>query len=387
MSLRKILLLIASLILPSALVVAGAKPERPVKLVQQHADAKALSSHLRTLGFKARGGVDKATTDRDEAENRSFPHFSSSFSVGGSTYPFTMVGHAPKSGQAASIKSVIVPLRMNFNYFGTNQDVSHSFEPAPAVANIVGSPMYVPAQFPNGFGQFGDQMQRAAFWNRMDKNHNWHVRMAAPVVAKTVDIYVTPETGALFQDADGNFFGDVLIDFMDAQAQTILQFLNLDADTLPIFVTDAVTAEALGYHTAYPIASNTLQTYIFTSWLDPALVNPLFADVSTFNHELAEWLNDPFVNNFTPTWAYPPQSDPAAVCSGNPFLEVGDPQGNGPTYPDFPTALVTLHGVTYHLQQVVLWQWFADEIPSSAYGGWYTFPIPSSLTAPAVYCQ
>lgn len=53
---------------------------------------------------------------------------------------------------------------------------------------------------------------------------------------------------------------------------------------------------------------------------------------------------------------------------------------------DFPTAAVTLGGVTYHLQQLVLWQWFADEAPSSAYMGWYTFPIPSSLTSPAVYC-
>ncbi len=115
-------------------------------------------------------------------------------------------------------------------------------------------------------------------------------------------------------------------------------------------------------------------------------MDPLFADVSTFNHELAEWMNDPFVNNLVPAWNYPPASDPNGVCSYNPYLEVGDPQGNGPTYPDFPTALLKVHGTTYHLQQIVLWQWFADEVPSSAFGGWYTFPIPSSLKEPAVYC-
>ncbi len=63
-----------------------------------------------------------------------------------------------------------------------------------------------------------------------------------------------------------------------------------------------------------------------------------------------------------------------------------DPQGNGPTYADFPTFAVTRAGVTYHLQQLALLQWFTDEIPSSAYGGWYTFPIPGSLKVPAVYC-
>jgi hypothetical protein len=379
--------LIACLFLPSLLAGASPKPAPPVKLVQNLPDAKALSTHLRALGYRSRGGVDKASSDRDEAENRSFPHFSSSFSTGGTTYPFTMVGHPPASGRAASLRSVLVPLRMNFVGFGPNQDIGHSFEPAPAVTNMAGSPLYLPAPFPNGVGQFGDQMQRAAFWNHMDSSHAWHVRMATPLLTHPINIEVTPETGALFVDSSGNFFGDVLIDFMDSQAQTILQLLDLDADILPIFVTDNVTAEALGYHTAYPVgASGRLQTYIYTSWLDPALVDPLFADVSTFNHELGEWLNDPFINNATPDWVYPPPSDPAAVCSGNPSLEVGDPQGNGPTFADFPTALVTLHGVTYHLQQLVLWQWFADEVPSSAFSGWYTFPIPSSLTVPAVYC-
>jgi hypothetical protein len=380
--------LVVGLLLP-ALALAAPQHNTPIKLVPKFGDRATLSSYLRSLGYKTHGGVSRDASDRDEREGRSFPHFSSSFTVGGVTYPFTMVGYPPRSGRVATNKSVIIPLRMNFFFFGPNQDISASFEPGPAVTNIIASPLYQPAVFPNGYGQFVDQMQRAAFWNLMDKGHQWHVAMDQPKVARTVDIYVTPETGTLFQDSNGNFFGDVLFDFMDSQIQTILQFLDVDADTLPIFVTDGVTNEALGYHNAIALnASGTkLQTYIFTSWLDPALVDPIIADVSTFNHELAEWTNDPFINNIVPDWAYPPPSDPNAVCSGNPFLEVGDPQGNGPTYVDFPTAVVTLKGVDYHLQQLVLWQWFTDQVPSNAFGGWYTFPIPSSLTVPAVYCQ
>jgi hypothetical protein len=45
-----------------------------------------------------------------------------------------------------------------------------------------------------------------------------------------------------------------------------------------------VTAEALGYHSAYPVTNRansvTLQTFIYTSWLDPALVDPIIGDVS-----------------------------------------------------------------------------------------------------------
>ncbi len=369
-------------------LLAAKEPVHTRSEIQSFPDRAALTEHLRALGYKVRGGVDRAATDRDEARGGSFPHFSSSFSVNGSTFPFTMVGFPPASGRTAVFKSVIVPLRMNFVGFGANGDVNHTFDPTPAVVNVTHSPLYNAAPFPNGVGQFGDQMQRAAFWNQMDKDHRWHVLMGAPEVLDPIDIEVTPEIGTLSQDASGNLFGDVIFDFMDSQIRTILEFLGLGTDTLPIFVTDGVTNGALGYHNAFAVDSsgNRLQTYIFTSWLDPALVEPIFADVSTFNHELLEWMNDPFVNNQTPDWFFPPPTDPATVCSQNPFLEVGDPQGNGPTFRDFPAAEVTLHGVTYHLQQLVLWQWFADQVPSSAFGGWYTFPIPDSLKVPAVYC-
>jgi hypothetical protein len=388
MSLQKTLL--AGLFLLPVLDVAAPAAHKPIKLVEPLPDRQAVMNHFRALGHRTHGGVERAVSDREQARGRTFPTFSSSFSVGGATYPFTMIGYPPKSGRSTSVKTLIIPLRMNFVFFGDNFDVSHSFDPAPAVANIVGSPLYLPAHFPNGTGQFGDQMQRAAFWNQMDPRHRWHVYMDEPGIAPAIDIEVTPETGALFADSAGNLFGDVLFDFLDSQAQTILQLLKVGDDTLPIFVTDNVTNEALGYHTAYTVQDDNgarIQTFIFTSWLDPAMVPPILADVSTFNHELAEWLNDPFTNNIVPTWNYPPPTDPLGTCSFNPFLEVGDPQGNGATYTDFPAIEVPVGGVTFHLQQLVLWQWFADQIPSSAFGGWYTFPDPTSLTVPAVYCQ
>jgi hypothetical protein len=387
--LRIITWLIVCLLGPT-LALAAPVYSGKVKPVVRLVDSQALDKHFRSMGYKKRGGVSKDRSDRDEREARSFPHFSSSFSVGGVTYPYTMVGYTPRSGRETHIRSVIIPLRMNFNFFGTNQDVFQTFDPAAAVANIVGSPLYKPATYANGHGQFVDQMQRATFWNKMDPGRNWHVTMETPKVLPTIDVYVTPETGTLFA-LGGTVFGDVLFDFMDAQAQTILQLLDLPADVLPIFVTGQSTAEALGYHNAFELPLNNggtrLQTYIYTSWLDPATISSLLADVSTFNHELSEWANDPFVNNIVPTWAYPPASDPRSVCAGNPFLETGDPQGNGPTYDDFPTVPVTLAGVTYHLQQLVMLPWFADEVPSSAFAGAYSFPVLNSVTQPAVYCK
>jgi hypothetical protein len=353
-------------------------------------DRASFNQYARSLGHKTRGGIGKSKTDSNDQRFRSLPHFSSSFTVGGVTYPFTMLGHPPRSGRTANIHSVIVPLRMNFVGFGPNHDISVTFDPKDAVTNIVNSPIYQNAQFANGFGQFNDMMQRATFWNKMDAEREWHVRLAPPKVMHTIDIEVTPETGGLIQI--GTFLvGNALIDFVDSQARTIMALTGLDPDEVPIFVTGNCIAEALGYHTAFAVpnedGSETLQTFIYTSWLDPAQVDPLIADVSTINHESGELFNDPFVNNVVPVWAYPPPSDPAAVCSGNNLLEVGDPQGNGPTFADFPTVVIPIDGVPYHLQDLVMLPWFADEVPSSAEKGWYDFPATNQISVPAVYCQ
>ena len=376
-------LLVCALALP-ALAIAS-----PTKEVQKVTDRQAFMKLLKAKGYKARGGIDKSQTEKDDDDrNRSFPHFTQSFTFQGVNYPFTMVGYQPRSGRSTSARSVIVPMKITFFGFGPNNDISVTFDPTPAVTSIVGSPMYQDADWPGGFhGQFVDSMQRAAWWNKMNREHTWHVRMDRPRVAKPLEIFVSPEFGTLAQLSDGTFIGDMLIDATDAILNAYIQASTIDADEVPIFVSDMVTAEALGYHSASQYGgSPVLQTYIWTSWLDPAEVDPLFADVSTFNHELAEWANDPYVNNVAPLWMYPPPSDPRTVCGDNPFLEVGDPQGNGPTFDDFPTVVVPVAGVSYHLQQLVLFEWFTGEFPSSAFGGWYTFPAPGSITQPFVPC-
>jgi hypothetical protein len=360
-------------------------------------DRATLREHFKHMGYKTRGGIAKVKTKHDsdgsgnDGNARSLPHFSSSFTVGGVTFPFTMVGHQPGSGQPTSIPNIIVPLRMHFVGFGPNGDVNVDFDPTPAVVNIAESPIFQDASFANGVGQFNDMMQRATFFKQLDRQRQWHVLWSQPKIFPTVDIEVTPETGTLSQVDATHFFGDVLFDFMDAEIRTIIELTGMDPTEVPIFVTDGVTNEALGYHSAFTVASQgnkeAFQTFIFTSWLDPALVDPIIADISTLNHESAELINDPFINNIVPDWRYPPESDPRAVCSGNPFLEVGDPEGNGPTFDDFPTVVVPLNGFNYHLQDLVLLQWFADEVPSSAQNGWYDFPATTDITAPAVYCH
>src|ERR1700693_6015246 len=181
---------VAGLLSLPALTLAAA-PAARVQPSGVLKDRAAVIKHFRGLGFRTHGGVEKGAAESLAREGRTFPTFSSSFTVGGVTYPFTLIGHRPDSGQRAFIKSVIIPLRMNFVGFGPNQDQGHSFAPGPAVHNIVNSPLYMPTSWPGGFfGQFVDSMQRAAFWNLMDRDHEWHVQMDRPRVLAPIDIEV-----------------------------------------------------------------------------------------------------------------------------------------------------------------------------------------------------
>jgi hypothetical protein len=375
------------LLLASLAMTPTAFAQAPLQGKIVEMDRASFHQYLKSLGYKTRGGIPRAKTDSADPRFTSLTHFSSSFTRRGVTYPYTMLGYPPRSGKQAEFSSVIVPLRMTFYYFGANPIV---FDPGPAVANIISSPMYQNAQFASGYGQFGEMMQRATFWNKMDPARKWSVRMKPPRVLPTIDIEVTPETGSLFKIGN-SIFGNVLFDFLDAEARTIIQLARLGPDELPVFVTDDVIAEALGFHSAYSVnhsdGTEAFQTYIYTSWLDPTLVEPIVADVSTFNHENLEWFNDPFVNNVVGDWRYPPKGAPGSVCSQNTFLEVGDPEGNGSTYTDFPTVVVPINGVDYHLQDLVMLPWFTDEVPSSAENGWYDFPATDYISVPAVYCK
>jgi len=359
----------------------GPPARKPIQVVS---DRAAFLQKVRALGHAKKGGVDKSKTDRGDDRERSFPHFTSSFTYKGTTFPFTMVGYAPASGRSAAIRPVLIPLRIRFAFFA-DQDIV--FEPGNAVNNMLKSPLFNDAAFPNGMGQFGDMLQRATFWNKMDAKHNWHVTFARPRVLPTVDVLVEPDIGEVFQVGGPNdLLGNVRFGAMDSTIHTILQFSDIQPDELPIFVTDNVFADALGYHDAFVVGrddgTEILQTLVYSSWLEPALVGDLLADVSTLNHEIGEWLNDPYVNNIVPLWKFPGIS----LCAENPFLEVGDPQGNGPNFSDFPTVPVVLNGYTYHLQDVVMLPWFAGEVPSTAQNGWYDFPSTTQIHAPFAPC-
>jgi hypothetical protein len=371
-------------LLLSPLCAGAAAPSVGPVAVEHITDHATLLLKLHAEGYAAKGGISRSLTDSDDVRLKTFPHFTSSFTYKGVIYPFTMVGHPPLSGLTTHVRTLIVPLRLTFTGFGP--DVI--FDPDTAVDNIVHSPMFNDAKFPNGVGQFGDQMQRAAFWNKMDSQHRWHVLLDQPRVLQTLDVQVTPDVGQLSTAPDGTPLGFVADGALDPVIQAILELIKPEPDELPIFVTYN-TSEffALGYHSAYAVAiddgTTILQTFIYTSWFDLSAVGPELSDVSTINHEIGEFLNDPYINNVTPAWNFPG----IKVCGDNPFLEVGDPQGNGPNFASFPTVVIPLKGFDYHLQDLVLYEWFTGQKPSSALNGWYDYPATNQIHSPFTPCK
>ena len=293
-------------------------------------------------------------------------HWSSSFTSGGTTYKFSMVGTNPKKGSATTTVPVtIMPLRLTFSN-------GKAFDGTTKVPETTGSPIFQDAQFISGSTQYGDAIQRAEFWKSVSTTSpNYHVLVGTPKVATAVSLAVPKVDGATVTDSSsGKTIGIINVNWFDPRLQSLLISRGFTPNMLPIFLSDNVYLSQGsptlsnccigGYHNA--VSNNAgLQTYIFTNDADPGVQGGFAEDVSALSHELAEWLNDPFGTNVVPNWISP--TAPQYGCSN--VLEVGDP---------LVGVVFTVSGFSgSHLQDEAFFSWFARQTPSIAINGLYTY--------------
>ncbi len=210
-----------------------------------------------------------------------------------------------------------------------------------------------------------------------------------PIISPTVNT-------ADFFDAFAIDFGDgtplfafVAGEYVDGIIASCLATHPLPPDVLPIFVTynallfyggDPVNGCCvLGYHDVLVTGAHgnnlVVQTFLFADWNDADIFSVPIQDIHALSHEVAEWLNDPFINNVVPPY---PNGEETGCDT---IMETGD-QLVGNTVP------VTIGGFTYHPQTQDVLQWFTRETPSSALGGLYRFPDdPNVPKTPAPVCQ
>ncbi|MEP6977982.1 MAG: hypothetical protein ABI948_08005 [Thermoleophilia bacterium] len=379
----------------------------------------------------------------------------------GVTYGYNMVGANPNtcSGAACSttIETDITPINvvvggMTFN--GTDvlnatlaspQFAPTDFTTTPHSTVIVpdqflpdGSPN--PAYNPNapGFGSGGPlsagnvgvQLQDATMRSQFNKFGTYHV-ILHPNLQPAVTIVVPQNKGVLRQSIRGVIFADVNISWWSAQIQNLLT--KADPTHFPVYLTDSMMLYigspgnccVIGYHGTKAAGSGSgdtgsqgnaaVQTFAWASYVTPGIFNPQYdwalQDIHAISHEIAEWGDDPFVNNWVEPWLTP--TAPQYGCTN--ILETGDPvvgigfssgtntfrQGGPISWTDAAGVhhtIVTTDG-TYHPEDEAILPWFLRLAPNtvsqptqspSTNIGRYTFmgdlnPYPG-FRAPATGC-
>jgi hypothetical protein len=434
---QKLLLLLASVGLFAAVITSAASAGSGNAKVQPQVIADS-QLHATTTTV---GGADVLPT------SRTIPHWwgSSLDPNNGITYGYNMVGADPNScsGSACSvtIEADITPVIVNVGglTFNGNNVLAATLASPQFALNDYGSTPFATAgaaNIPRGPGgvlsqddagnmlQLQDATMRAQF-NQIGSS-NYHV-ILHPNVLPSVTINVPSNQGVLLQSGRGVIFADVDIGWWAAQIQN----LNTKAEPthLAVYLTDNVllfigkdifNCCVIGFHGARPVgngggSSNSngnakVQTFAWASWVQPGIyARPnggtawAIQDIHALGHEIAEWADDPFVNNLVEPWLTP--TAPQYGCSG--ILETGDPVvgigfaigtntfEQGPN----PDGTQSADGY-YHPEDEVFLPWFMRTAPNtvseptqspSANIGRYTLmgdlnPFPG-FRQPATGCQ
>lgn len=345
---------------------------------------------------------------------RTIPHFTFAYKdpANGVTYPITMVGADPRTGNATTtVHTVIIPLKIAITAAGQDTSVlndlyypgfratpvTHTFDGSSRVDDVLRSPIFQDFQYPSDMGgdvaQYGDAFMRSQF----DKiGTGYHVRLANDGVLPTQTIDVPKNQGVAYNRAAAQSAGKLALagivqdKWFSEKLQNLMNALHVDATTVPIFLTDNVMLYGvdysdcctIGYHGAgMPIGhgagsadgkgNNPVQTFIYSAWTTPGTYSGFYSDYSgtrnyprptrgisdihALSHEVAEWLDDPYVNNAVDPWLTP--TAPQYGCT--PVLETGDPVVGV----WFPLAGNTTSDGNdyygeYHPEEEVFAQWF-----------------------------
>ncbi len=285
----------------------------------------------------------------------------------GVTYGYNMVGADPNTcqGKACSvtIETDIVPINVNFDgmtFSGTDVVKPTLDSPVFALNDYGSTPAATAAgafpslprlvQGPGGTLWQGDagnllQLQDATMRAQFNQTGgtNYHL-ILHPNVLPAVTINVPQNQGALLRSSRGVVFADINISWWSAQIQNLET--AADATHLPIYLTNNVMLYignpanccVIGYHGtraagygAGDTNSNgnaVVQTFAWASWVQPGLFSRAnggtdwaLQDIHALSHEIAEWADDPFVNNTVEPWLTP--TAPQYGCTS--YLETGDP--------------------------------------------------------------
>jgi hypothetical protein len=401
MTYRKLGLLLSVLAVVAAVLTTAASAGRTATVEPQligDAQLKALTTTM--------GGASVLPT------TRTIPHWwgSTLDPNNGVTYGYNMVGANPNtcSGSACSstVETDITPLIVNVGglTFSGNNVLAATLASPQFALNDYGSTPFATAGFsdlrrgPGGALSQNDagnllQLQDATMRAQFNKTgpSNYHLNLH-PNVLQAVTINVPSNQGTLLQTARGVVFADINISWWAAQIQNLET--KADPTHLPLYLTDNVLLHigpdifnccVIGFHgtraSGYGGGSNNsngnakVQTFAWASWVQPGLyarpnggTDWALQDIHAVSHEIAEWGDDPFVNNTVEPWLTPtaPQYGCTNVLeTGDPVVAIGFAMGTntfeqGPN----PNGTQSADGY-YHPEDEALLPWFMRVAPNN----------------------
>lgn len=281
----------------------------------------------------------------------------------GVTYGYNMVGADPNNCTGAAcdvtIQADITPIIVNVGGMTfSGNDVLPATLASPQFANNdYGSTPFATAgaaNLPRGAGgvlsqgdagiplQLQDATMRAQF-NQTGAS-GYHLRLN-PNVLPTVTINVPQNQGSLLVSGRGVVFASVSISWWASKIQNLET--TADPTHLPIYLTNNILLHigtnplnccVIGFHGTRAAGAGggsnnsngnaKVQTFAWASWVQPGLyarpnggTDWALQDIHALSHEIAEWADDPFVNNLVEPWLTP--TAPQYGCTD--ILETGDP--------------------------------------------------------------
>jgi hypothetical protein len=403
MTIRKLALIASPVVIAAITVLSasarlgGAAPAAAEPQLIADDSLKAISATL--------GGADVLPT------TRTIPHWwgSTLDPNNGITYGYNMVGANPNAcaGAACSVtvEADIVPLIVNVGGRTFNGlDVLNATLASPqfAVNDYSSTPQATAnaSNLPRGAGgllsqddagnalQLQDATMRAQF-NKTGSS-NFHL-ILHPNILPAVTINVPANQGTLLQSGRGVVFADVSISWWAAQIQNLTT--AADPTHLPVYLTDNVLLHigpdinnccVIGFHGTRAAGNGNgstnsngnakVQTFAWASYLSPGIyarpnggTDWALQDIHALSHEIAEWADDPFVNNLVEPWLTPtaPQYGCTSVLeTGDPVVGIGFAMGanafrQGPN----PNGSQSADGY-YHPEDEALLPWFMRTAPN-----------------------
>jgi len=328
----------------------------------------------------------------------------------GVTYGYNMVGANPNTctGAAcdATVQVDITPITVVLgSYTFSGDSVLNATLASPEFAlNDYGSTPFATAgasNVPRGPGgplsqndagnrlQLQDATMRAQF-NKTGAS-SYHLRLQ-PNVLPGVMIDVPSNQGTVIVSGRGVLGADINISWWSAQIKNLET--TADPTHLPLYLTDNVFLHigkdinnccVIGYHgtkasgvgngSANSNGNAPVQTFAWASYVRPGFYSRpaggtdwALQDIHAISHEIAEWADDPFVNNWVEPWLTP--TAPQYGCTniletGDPVVAIGFAEGTN-TFAQGanPNGTQSADGY-YHPEDEVFLPWFMRTAPNT----------------------